>query len=139
MLDLGAVGIGDDYQVVVTDGPVLFTGLGKVDCDHSWRILLDSKEVRFDHWLRRCHLSGHCDLGGGSVAPVLGDGGHIDMVGGEGRQVLDGVLIGLMTDKDGDLGYPDCLSDSLGINKLFVGIIRDLVVDWCQPIKIQII
>ena len=57
------------------------------------------------------------------------------MVGGEGGQVFDGVLIGLVADKDGDLGYPDCLSNSLGINKLFVGIIGDLVVDWGQPIK----
>ena len=135
MLDFGGVSIGNDYQVVVTDGAILLTGLRQVNSDHSRGVLLDSKEVRFDHGLGCSHLSGDCDLGRRSVTPVFRDRGDIDMVGGEGGQVFDGVLIGLVADKDGDLGYPDCLSNSLGINKLFVGIIGDLVVDWGQPIK----
>ena len=55
------------------------------------------------------------------------------MVGGEGGEVLNGVLGGLVAHEDGDLGNPDCLGHTLSIHKLFVCIIRDLVVDWGQP------
>ena len=83
------------------------------------------------------YLRGHCDLGGRSVAAILRDGGHVDMVGGEGREVLDGVLRGLVAHKDGDLGDPDRLGDTLGVHKLLVSVIRDLVVDWGEPANIQ--
>ena len=82
------------------------------------------------------YLRGHSDLGWRSVAAILRDGGHVDMVGGEGREVLDGVLRGLVTHKDGDLGDPDRLSDALGVHKLLVSVIRDLVVDGREPANI---
>ena len=83
------------------------------------------------------YLRGHSDLGGRSVAAILRNGGHVDMVGGEGRQVLDGVLRGLVAHEDGDLGDPDGLGDALGIHKLLVSVIRDLVVDRGEPANIQ--
>ena len=58
------------------------------------------------------------------------------MVGGEGREVLDGVLRGLVAHQDGDLGDPDGLGHTLGIHKLLVSVIRDLVVDWRKPVNI---
>ena len=83
------------------------------------------------------YLRGHSDLGRRSVAAILRDGGHVDMVGGEGREVLDGVLRGLVAHEDGDLGDPDGLGDALGIHKLLVSVIRDLVVDRGEPANIQ--
>ena len=83
------------------------------------------------------YLRGHSDLGGRSVAAILRDGGHVDMIGGEGREVLDGVLRGLVAHEDGDLGDPDGLGDALGIHKLLVSVIRDLVVDRGEPANIQ--
>ena len=83
------------------------------------------------------YLRGHSDFGGRSVAAILRNGGHVDMVGGEGREVLDGVLRGLVAHEDGDLGDPDRLGDALGIHKLLVSVIRDLVVDRGEPANIQ--
>ena len=83
------------------------------------------------------YLRSHSDLGGRSVAAILRNGGHVDMVGGEGRQVLDGVLRGLVAHEDGDLGDPDGLGDALGIHKLLVSVIRDLVVDRGEPANIH--
>ena len=133
MLDLGGVGVWDDHEVVVADGPVLLAGLRQVDRHHARRVFLDPEEVWLDHRLGRRHLGGDGDLGRGSVAPVLGDGRHIDVVRGEGGQVLDGVLVGLVAHQDRDLGDPDSLSHSLGVHKLFVGIVGYLVVNGSQP------
>ena len=83
------------------------------------------------------YLSSDGDLGRRPVAAVLWDGGDVDMVGGEGREVLDGVLRGLVAHQDRDLGDPDRLGDALGVNKLLVRVIRDLVVDWREPANIQ--
>ena len=55
------------------------------------------------------------------------------MVGREGGQVFDGVLCGLVTDKDGDLGYPHGLGDTLGIHELFIRVVGYLVINRCQP------
>ena len=132
-LDLGGVGVGYHHQEVVADGSVLLAGLGQVDRHHARLLFLHAEEVRLDHGLRSRHLSGDGDLGGGAVAPVLGDGGHVDVVGGEGGQVLDGVLVGLVAHQDRDLGDPDSLSHSLGVHKLFVGIVGYLVVNGSQP------
>ena len=55
------------------------------------------------------------------------------MVGGEGGEVLDGVLRGLVAHQDGDLGDSHSLGHSLGVHKLFVGIVGNLVVYWSQP------
>ena len=107
----------------MTDGPVLLAGLGQVDRHHTRLLFLHSEEVRLDHGLRSRHLGGDGDLGWWSVAPVLGDGRHVDVVRGEGGQVLDGVLVGLVAHQDRDLGDPHSLSDSLGVHKLFVGIV----------------
>ena len=83
------------------------------------------------------YLSSDGDLGRRPVAAVLWDGGDVDMVGGEGREVLDGVLRGLVAHQDRDLGDPDGLGDALGVNKFLVSVIRDLVVDWREPANIQ--
>ena len=117
----------------MTDGPVLLASLGQVDRHHARLFLLHSEEVRLDHGLRGRHLSGDGDLGWRSVAPVLRDGRHVDVVGGEGGQVLDGVLVGLVAHQDGDLGDSHSLGHSLGVHKLFVGIVGYLVVYWSQP------
>ena len=134
MLDLGGVGVWDDHEVVVADGPVLLAGLRQVDRHHARRVFLDPEEVWLDHRLGRRHLGGDGDLGGGAVAPVLGDGGHVDVVRSEGGEVLDCVLRRLVAHKDRDLGYPNGLRHSLRIHELFVGIVRYLVVDWSQPL-----
>ena len=97
--------------------------LWQIDRDDARTVLLDAEEVWLDHGLRRRHLRGDRDLGGRAVAAVLGDGGHVDVVGGEGGQVLDGVLVGLVAHQDRDLGDPHSLSHSLGVHKLFVGIV----------------
>ena len=55
------------------------------------------------------------------------------MVGGEGGEVLDGVLRGLVADQDCDLGYPDGLGDALRVHKLLVGVVGYLVINWRQP------
>ena len=137
------------------DWPVLLGGLGQVDSDNPRALLLDSKEVWLHHGLRRGHLQreqymceghqdckwkyylrSHGDLGGRPVTAILRNGGDIDMVGGEGREVLDGVLCGLVAHQDGDLGDPDGLGHALGINKLLVSVIRDLVVYRSKPVNI---
>ena len=136
-LDLGRVGVGDHHQEVVADGPVLLAGLGQVDRHHARLLLLHAEEVRLDHGLGSRHLSGDGDLGWRPVAPVLRDGRDVDVVGGEGGQVLDGVLVGLVAHQDRDLGDPHSLGHSLGVHKLFVGIVGYLVVYWSQPWRVN--
>jgi hypothetical protein len=54
---------------------------------------MDPIEIWFDHGLRSCHLGRHGDLGRGPVAPVLWNGRHVDVIGGERGQVLKAILV----------------------------------------------
>ena len=129
---LRGVCVWDHYKEVVGDGSVLLAGLGQVHRDHAGRLFLHPEEVGFDHGLRGGHLRGDRDLGWWPVASALGDRGDVDVVGGEGGQVLDSVLQGVVGHKDGDLGDPDGLRDTLCVHKLFVCVVGDLVVDRYQ-------
>ena len=70
------------------------------------------------------------NFGGRTIAAAFWNGGYVDVVGSEGRQILNGVLEGVVAHQDGDLGYLNGLGHSLCVNKLFGCIIRNLVVYW---------
>jgi hypothetical protein len=42
--------------------------------------------------------------------------------------------VGVVAHQDGDLGNAHGLGDALGVHKLFVGVVGDLIVDRDQPV-----
>ena len=67
----------------MADGAVLFASLRQEDSDLPLRLLVDPVEIGLHHGLGCGHLGGDGDLRRGSVAPVLRDGRHVDVVGRE--------------------------------------------------------
>lgn len=76
--------------------------------------------------LRTGHLRGDSDLGGRAVLPVRGDGADVDAVGGERRQLVDGVAAHRRLEQNGAARDHLHLGDALRVDELFARVKRNL-------------